>query len=434
MPAELGQTTDPKALVPGDPEAVFRAAQDLDKRAKDVDRVGNDLRRIDTGGWTGDASEAFHEQHRTEVPRWFQGADSLGVAAQTLTDHANCLSFAQGQALEAIRLWEQGEAETAAARADHATAVADAGARTRANAARGNPAVVTAPAFVDPGVEKRAQAVAILNDARRQLQESGDRGGQALAAEAELAPQDSLRQSDADFYGGIWNTVKGAGDGVVNLVTDPVGAAGSIVDSALHPVDTVQDMIAYDDFANGEGDRGLGTVVGEVGLTVLTGGLGKLAQLARRSDGGDGPDAGGPHAPGGTPAPVPAPRYEPTRNRVKLRKGTEREVFRNADRDANGDFIGQGSGDRIPAQRNPDGTPVRVNPETGRPDPDGMTVPQRGEYDISHNEGQEWWRYKQEAEAGNYDRRRVIEDQNDPNRYHLETQEANRSHRFELPP
>lgn len=432
--AELGQTTDPKALVPGDPEAVFRAAQDLDKRAKDVDRVGNDLQRIDTGGWTGDASEAFHEQHRTEVPRWFQGADSLGAAAQTLTDHANCLSFAQGQAQEAIRLWEQGEAATATARAAHATAVADARTRTEANAARGNPTVVTAPGFVDPGAEKRAQAVAILAEARRQLQESGDRGGQALTAEADLAPQDSQRQSDADFYGSIWDTVTGVGDGVANLVTDPFGAAGAVVDSVLHPVDTVKDMVAYDDFANGQGDRGLGTIVGEVGITVLTGGLGKLLHLARRTDGGDGPDTGGPRAPGGTAALPPKPRYEPTRNRVKLRKGTELRVFENADRDENGDFIGQDSRDRIPAQRDDNGNLVRVDPQTGRPDPDGMTVPQRGTYDISHNEGREWWRYKREAEAGGYDRARVIEDQNDPGRYHLETPEANRSHRFELPP
>lgn len=229
--------------------------------------------------------------------------------------------------------------------------------------------------------------------------------------------------------------MEGTGEGLVNLVTHPVDAVGSMADSVLHPVDTVKDMIAYDDFANGEGDRGLGRVVGEVGFTVITAGVGKLINLARHAPArGDYPGAAGARSPEEVPVPPPKPVYAPTRRRVKLRKGTELKVFENADRDANGDFIGQGSGDRIGAQRDGNGTLVRVDPGTGRPDPNGMTLPRRSEYDISHNEGQEWWRYKQEAESGNYDRGRVIEDQNDPNRYHLETPEANRSHRFELPP
>ncbi|WP_425548749.1 hypothetical protein [Amycolatopsis ultiminotia] len=37
-------------------------------------------------------------------------------------------------------------------------------------------------------------------------------------------------------------------------------------------------------------------------------------------------------------------------------------------------------------------------------------------------------------EAGGDDRQRLIEDQNDPSRYRLETPEANQSHRYELPP
>ncbi|MGW7531084.1 GH-E family nuclease [Amycolatopsis sp. NPDC054798] len=126
--------------------------------------------------------------------------------------------------------------------------------------------------------------------------------------------------------------------------------------------------------------------------------------------------------------------YEPVRYRVKLRKQTQRDIIRNADRTPNGDLICACSGDLIPAKRHADGSPVLIDPATGRPSPTGMTVPVAGKFNFGHKAGREWWRYKAEAEAGGYDRRKVIEDQNDPNRYQLETPEANRSHRCEQAP
>ncbi|WP_020501780.1 GH-E family nuclease [Sciscionella marina] len=76
---------------------------------------------------------------------------------------------------------------------------------------------------------------------------------------------------------------------------------------------------------------------------------------------------------------------------------------------------------------------MKVNPDTGRPDPNGMTVPEKGKYQFGHAFNNEWWRYKQEAEANGYDRRRVIEDQNDPNRYQIQTPQSNQGHRYEAP-
>jgi hypothetical protein len=60
------------------------------------------LKKIDTGAWQGPASDKFHEDHQTEVPRWLEASDSLDNAAQMLTAYANTLSWAQGQAAEAI--------------------------------------------------------------------------------------------------------------------------------------------------------------------------------------------------------------------------------------------------------------------------------------------------------------------------------------------
>nr|WP_239071890.1 hypothetical protein [Amycolatopsis sp. SID8362] len=67
--AELGQTTDPKALIPGDPPAIYENARVLAARANSALAAGDALKRIDTGAWRGPASDKFHEDHQTEVPR-----------------------------------------------------------------------------------------------------------------------------------------------------------------------------------------------------------------------------------------------------------------------------------------------------------------------------------------------------------------------------
>lgn len=139
-----------------------------------------------------------------------------------------------------------------------------------------------------------------------------------------------------------------------------------------------------------------------------------------------------------TKATEPEPKrevYEPTRRRVTLRKQTKLDVYADARRAPNGeDFVCSASGATIPAARDANGVAVRVDPETGRPDPSGMTVPEKGTFHFGHKPDHEWRTYKQTAEQNNYDRARVIEDQNDPDIYRLETPQANQSHVYEAKP
>lgn len=432
--AELGETADPKALIEGDPDAVFENARVLDARSRDATAAADQLRRIDTGAWQGAASDKFREDHQTEVPRWSDAGESLENAALALTDFANCLAWAQGQAAEAIAQWEKGENATREAKAQHDRAVADADARTRANAQNGDPTVVQAPAFQDPGEASRQAARDMLARARQQLAGEGDRCAQAIRAEAELAPQDSQKQADANFFGGIWDSVKGAGESLYNLLSDPAETVAAMADNIAHPVETFKQMVAWDDWAAGRGDRALGKVTGEILVGLATGGAGRLLHKHGGGEHGE-PKPDGHGSPAEPPAPVSKPIYPPTRRRVTLRKSTELAVFRDAPRTPDGQgFECEASGKIIPAQHNPDGSLTKVNPDTGKPDPSGMTVPEKGKFDIGHRPGQEWWRYKLEAEAGGYDRQRVIEDQNDPSRYRIEDRQANQSHRYELPP
>ena len=287
--SELGQTSDPKALIPGDPAAVFENVRVLKGRANTVTSVGEALKRIDTGSWTGPASDKFREDHQTEVPRWLEGSDSFQNAAQALEDFANTLSCAQGQASEAIAKWQQGDAATAQAKAAHDRAVADAGTKTRANQQNGDPTVVQPPAFTDPGEAQRQEAREILGRARQQLQGAGNGCADTLRLEASLAPQDSQKQSDSNFFGGIWDTLSGAGKGLWTLVSDPAETVVAMADNIAHPVDTFKNIVAWDDWAHGHGDRALGKMVG--GLLLF--GAGKAAKDLI----GKGEHAGGEHVP-----------------------------------------------------------------------------------------------------------------------------------------
>lgn len=282
MAAELGETNDPKALVPGAPEEIRAKAATLGTRADDSIRAGEALKRIDTGAWTGQASDRFHEEHHTEVPRWLNAGDSLNAARRALDTFADCLSWAQSQAAEAIELWNRGQEATSRATSVHDQAIAEVQAQNQTNASRGDATIVQSPAFSDPGEAQRQAARDVLKRARQQLLDVGDRTADALSAEAILAPQDSQKQADANFYGGIWDSISGFGEGLATLISDPASTVSAMAYNVAHPVETFKAAVAWDDWANGRGDRALGKITGDMLLAGATLGVGKVAKTLLR--------------------------------------------------------------------------------------------------------------------------------------------------------
>ena len=345
--AELGQTTDPRVLVPGDPAAVFENARVLSARANTTATVGDALKRIDTGSWTGQASDKFHQEHQTEVPRWLQAADSLDNAAQVLDGYAASLSWAQGQASEAITKWQQGDEATRQARAAHERAVSEAQAQTQANAQRGDPTVVQPPSFTDPGEAQRQEARDVLNRARQQLAGAGDRCAEALRVEASLAPQDSRAQADANFFGGIWDTISGAGEALWTAITDPAETVAAMAHNVTHPVETFKEMVAWDDWVNGHGDRALGKVTG--GLLLF--GAGKLAKGLLTK----GEHAGGDHVPDEARPKTPVDRANAVRDAI-------------SGEDGNIPGVEDSKGVRMVSQQDLDGIVDNVRSKLGEPD------------------------------------------------------------------
>jgi type VII secretion system ESX-1 substrate len=168
MVAELGQTSDPKELVPGAPEIVDQNAEALGRFGERAGTVGGDLGKIDVPSWSGQAYDSFFGRLAQEPPKWVTASDVLTAAQGHLTGHAETLRWAQGQAREAIAMWERGQAATEQAQTEHDQAV---------TAAQATPPGVAAPSiapFVDPGDQLRREAQELLDRARRQVLDAGN--------------------------------------------------------------------------------------------------------------------------------------------------------------------------------------------------------------------------------------------------------------------
>src|SRR5215217_489116 len=124
--ATLGSTNDPRVLIPGQPAEIFKNIAVLRDRATGTEHAAEGLRGVDTGAWTGPASEAFHDKFSYEPARWYDASDALSVAVNALEGYASTLTWAQGQAAHAIGLWDQAQAATKSADAEHQQAMTQA--------------------------------------------------------------------------------------------------------------------------------------------------------------------------------------------------------------------------------------------------------------------------------------------------------------------
>ncbi|WP_432036575.1 putative T7SS-secreted protein [Streptomyces cucumeris] len=156
----LGETDDPKKLVPGSPEAVEADAKTLSSNGASMADVGEGLKAVDTGNWTGEASSSFTDSFFEQPAKWLRTSAAVAAASNALGRYASTLRWAQKQAAEAIAVWEEGEAATKEARSEYDKAVAEA------------PADAGVPSFSDPGEAHRDHAEYLLAEARKQVEEA----------------------------------------------------------------------------------------------------------------------------------------------------------------------------------------------------------------------------------------------------------------------
>lgn len=176
--SELGQTTDPVALVPGSVSALADAAVNWRSRA-DAARVAAE----DLGGvsrpedWTGEAADLFASRLSSATAAWSKTAQMLTAAADALDDYVTVLGWAQQKAGDAIEMWETARAQTAESLTP----------KTRSSQFYGSNVTIE-PLLVDAGASLRAEAVALLEYARQEAATGGNTAADAVRAAADIAP------------------------------------------------------------------------------------------------------------------------------------------------------------------------------------------------------------------------------------------------------
>jgi Bacterial EndoU nuclease len=274
--AELGETTDPKALVPGDPEALRGTARSLGEYGDLLAQVGDGLKTIDDGGWTGPAGDAFRNAFDGEPARWITCGDCFLDARDAVNTYAGTLSWAQGEASVAIDLWEKGEAATESARAKHQQEQQQA---EQQAAAAGEPAPDAQP-FNDPGAALREQAQAKLDRARAQVTEGGESAAGTVNQAQQAAPEEpNWLESAVDAVGdAIGDGLRAIGE----TIGDGIRAVGEGIDNAFEGIGN-----GIDAALDGIGNAVDGTldVVGDIAGGALEG-IGDFTGIDAISDAG----------------------------------------------------------------------------------------------------------------------------------------------------
>ncbi|MFF5469255.1 putative T7SS-secreted protein [Streptomyces achromogenes] len=105
---QLGESEEANELVHGSPSKIREAAKHLRDFHGAFDRVGQGLRKVDSFGWRGEGGDAFREKFGVHPVKWAQAAEACQAAAQALEAYADTVTWAQGQAEEAVRLYRKG--------------------------------------------------------------------------------------------------------------------------------------------------------------------------------------------------------------------------------------------------------------------------------------------------------------------------------------
>jgi hypothetical protein len=274
----LGQTSDPRDLVPGDPAGIAEVAGKLYNYGTLLTEAGNGLQRIDTGsGWQGSAADAFRAKFKGQPSAWLQAGSCFTSSAKALDDYVPVLSWAQQEAAAAITQWHAGQKQAAQSTLSNAQAKVASAAGT---------------------------AAGIIGQAR------------------DKAPQKPGLWSDVGgFLEGAWHATEGAGADVINgvasfgnaMIQNP-GDTGTMLGGAL-----LMGVSALGDGVGGVLDAtGVGAVAGlpinaistagvVTGATLMAASGGDLARNAATDDREDPVQTGG----GDSSTPTQDPRLTP---------------------------------------------------------------------------------------------------------------------------
>jgi hypothetical protein len=288
--AELGETTDPAALVPGDPAGVRAIQGAMSRLGAALVGAGDGLRRIETGAWQGEAAESFRRAFEPVPPQWIGTGEAFLQAADALADHADVLDRARGEA---------------------AAAVQD---RAAADALSAQP---RRPEVPDPGEAGRTAAADRLRAARAEVAAAGDRATTLVARARDLAPPaPSIGQQIGgflgDLLGGAWSELSGTGRFLwqinpTRFLVEPAAAVegwqdlgAGVAHAVTHPRETIEQALNPREAATNP-TRWAGEVLTGTALSAV-GGAGAVGRIERATRAAEAvpsasPDTGAERAP-----------------------------------------------------------------------------------------------------------------------------------------
>ncbi len=257
LEAELAAGEPAEVLIPGAIDGLRAAAETLRDHADALEETGDRLCRLEVTHWRGQAAEGFRDVMSVQPGRWRQASDSFTAAAEAIEGFVPCLGPARAKAREALVLYGRYLAALAAARAVSTAPVARAAVATNAYAAPASRGPGTTPdqrpaigaravemaaiaaggAIVGPGLgsptvlvhqadDLRRAAVALLHQARCDVDAAGSTAAAALVRASEAAP--AARRFNEDTIRPAAFTEPGHalldGAGMIPVLGDPADA------------------------------------------------------------------------------------------------------------------------------------------------------------------------------------------------------------------
>lgn len=275
-PAELGQTNDPRVLIPGDPAVIQAKLSVLERLASGFDQAATSFGKIglDDDSWQGSAGDAARTALNREIPAWDATAAAFDTVRTALQDYSYALDAAQNQAAQAIDLYNKGQQASEAATAQYNRAKQQRKAQISQGASPPH-----LPPFADPGQADLQEAQAILQDARGKVASAGSAAASMVRGQGDSAPQgpgplERLGGRAADLGLSVLKTgghlLGGAASAVGSIVkpllgtaanpimllthslqaeTESMNMAAGLVHAAVYPVDTAKGIVAWDDWS-----------------------------------------------------------------------------------------------------------------------------------------------------------------------------------------
>jgi len=180
--AQLGETDDPRKLIHGSVDTLRSNARHLKNFRTAFENVARGLKGLDSHHVRGEAADAFREKVSVQPGKWHKAADACEKAAAALEDFAGTVSWAQGQAREALHKYKKAKAVSDK---HHVEVVAY---NDAVDSGMSGAQLPDKPGESDPGSSGMAEAQHMLSEARRQRDEAAHRARSAVRAARDAAP------------------------------------------------------------------------------------------------------------------------------------------------------------------------------------------------------------------------------------------------------